>query len=105
VVKEVVIRLVTALIILLCVLSRIVAIPVYLQELGYIDMDPGNNVYFNMASKGLLYLSGIAGALIIFWHVITAYLKRRKLQSSLTFTPSPTEAGGKEGVETVRVHQ
>lgn len=92
VVKEVVIRLVTAIIIVLCVLSRIVAVPVYLQELGYIDMDPSNNIYFNLASKLLLYLSGITGALIIFSFVMKAYFKRRKIQASLTFAPSLANA-------------
>ena len=92
VVKEVVIRLVTSIIILLCVLSRIVAIPVYLEKLGYLDMDPSKDVYFNVASKSLLYLSGIAGALIIFCYVMKAYFKRRKIQASLTFAPALTGA-------------
>ena len=92
VVKEVTIRLVTAIIIILCVLSRMVAIPVYLQQLGYIGMDPGKNVYFNIASKALLYSSGVAGALVILYHVVRAYVKRRRLQSSLTFAGAPARA-------------
>jgi uncharacterized membrane protein YfcA len=103
VVKEVIIRLVTAVIILLCVLSRVVAIPVYLQQLGYIGMDPSNNVYFNLASKLLLYLSGVTGAAIIIWHVMRAYIKQRKLQFSLTFTPSSDRAGGKNDMPASRV--
>ncbi|MEJ2722510.1 MAG: sulfite exporter TauE/SafE family protein, partial [bacterium] len=105
VVKEVIIRLVTALIILLCVLSRAVAIPVYLQQLGYISMDPSKNAYFNMASKLLLYLSGITGALIIFGFVLRAYLKRRKIQASLTFAPSLAKASGGSDVRTSRINQ
>jgi len=53
VVKEVAIRLVTALIILLCVLSRFVAIPMYLQQLGYLDFDPVYNYWF-IIFKGFL---------------------------------------------------
>lgn len=97
VVKEVIIRLVTAVIILLCVLSRIMAIPVYLQKLGYIDMDPANNIYFNTASKSLLYLSGVSGALIIFCYVMKAYFKRRRIQASLTFAPASAKAAGGQG--------
>jgi len=84
VVKEIVIRMVTSNIILICVLSRIVAIPVYLQQLGYIGMDPAYNVYFNMASKVLLYLAGSSGGLIILVYVLKAYFQRRKIEASLS---------------------
>ena len=39
VVKEVVIRLVTGSIIMLCVLSRVVAVPSYLSKLGWLELD------------------------------------------------------------------
>jgi hypothetical protein len=84
VVKEVSIRLVTAIIILLCVISRFIAIPVYLQQLGFLDMDPANNDYFNVASKAMLYLSGISGGLLILYYVFKAYLHRRKIQASFS---------------------
>jgi uncharacterized membrane protein YfcA len=84
VVKEVSIRLVTAIIILLCVISRFIAIPVYLQQLGFLDMDPANNDYFNFASKAMLYLSGISGGLLILYYVFKAYLHRRKIQASFS---------------------
>ena len=83
VVKEIVIRLVTSLIILICVISRIVAIPVYLQQLDLIDMDPSFNSYFNMASKGSLYVAGITGGAIILIFVGKAYMQRRKIEASL----------------------
>jgi hypothetical protein len=83
VVKEVVIRLVTAVIIILCVISRMVAIPVYLQKLGYINMNPSYNGLLNTVSKGLLYVSGIVGALLIISYVIKAFLRRRKIVDSL----------------------
>jgi len=86
VVKEVVIRLVTALIILLCVLSRLIAVPMYLQQLGYLDFNSSYNEYFNFASKLMLYLSGISGAALILYNVFKAYFKRQKIQASLTRT-------------------
>ena len=84
VVKEISIRLVTAVIILLCVISRLIAIPMYLQQLGYLDMDPGYNQYFNTASKAMLYLSGISGVLLILYYVIKAYIQRRKIEASFS---------------------
>jgi uncharacterized membrane protein YfcA len=83
VVNEMVIRLVTALIILLCVISRLIAIPAYLQELGYLAISPIHNDLFNLASKFLLYLSGITGVSIILFYVFKAYFQRRKIQASL----------------------
>lgn len=84
VVKEVAIRLVTAIIILLCVVSRFIAIPVYLQQLEIIDLDPSYNAYFNFASKAMLYLSGISGGLLILFYVFKAYFHRRKIQASFS---------------------
>ncbi|MCW9065696.1 MAG: sulfite exporter TauE/SafE family protein [Ignavibacteriaceae bacterium] len=84
VVKEVSIRLVTAVIILLCVISRFIAIPVYLQQLSIIDMKPAYNDYFNLASKAMLYLSGISGGLLILYYVFKAYFHRRKIQASFS---------------------
>jgi uncharacterized protein len=84
VVKEVFIRLVTAAIILLCVISRAIAIPAYLQQLGYISMDPSYNAYFNGASKAMLYLSGGFGGFLILFFVAKAYFQRKKITASLT---------------------
>jgi hypothetical protein len=83
VVKEVVIRLVTGVVILICVLSRAVAVPVYLRQLGWIDTDPGWDKYYNMASKALLFCAGISGCLIILANVIKAYRERRRIQTRL----------------------
>ncbi|MBF0224198.1 MAG: sulfite exporter TauE/SafE family protein [Desulfobacterales bacterium] len=84
VVKEIYIRLVTSVIILLCVISRIIAIPVYLQELGMLPMDSSNNYYLNMASKSMLYVSGLSGGALILFFVLKAYFQRRRIQASLT---------------------
>ena len=83
VVKEVVIRLATATIILLCVISRAVAVPVYLRQLGIISFDPARDVLFQVASKGLLYVSGIGGTGIILYFVFRAFLERQKIRESL----------------------
>jgi uncharacterized membrane protein YfcA len=90
VVREVIIRLVTACIIFLCVLSRSIAIPIYLRQLGYIEYDPAYDAYYNTASKMLLYASGIVGAMIILFFVFKAYLQRRKVQASLVATRGKT---------------
>jgi uncharacterized membrane protein YfcA len=83
VVKEVMIRVVTAVVILLCVLSRAVAVPIYLRQLGWIDMDPAWDVYFNQASKAVLFAAGISGVVIILYNVVRAYRQRRQIQVAL----------------------
>jgi len=89
VVNEKYIRMVTSLIILLCVFSRIIAIPVYLRQLGYLNMDAGWDTYFNMSSKFFLFVSGISGALVILMQVIRAYRQRRQIQKTLLVTRKP----------------
>ena len=89
VVNEKYIRMVTSLIILLCVFSRVIAIPVYLRQLGYLDMDAGWDVYFNMTSKVFLFASGICGALVILMQVVRAYRQRRQIQKTLLVTRKP----------------
>lgn len=83
VVREVVIRLVTACIILLCVVSRTLAIPVYLRQLGCLDYAPLLDRYFSAASQIVLYASGILGTFFILFFVFRASLRRRKMQTSL----------------------
>jgi len=91
VVSEKVIRLVTAVIILLCVTSRAIAIPMYLRQLRVLPMNAGWDVYFNGASKALLFLSGIAGCTVILYYVVRAYMQRKKVQCSIS------ESGGSGG--------
>jgi hypothetical protein len=83
VVNEKYIRLVTSVIIILCVLSRGIAIPMYLRQLGYLAIDPHWDKYFNLVSKFFLFASGITGTLLILYHVIRAYRQRRGIQKSL----------------------
>ncbi|KPK45385.1 MAG: permease [Nitrospira bacterium SM23_35] len=83
VVKEVLIRIVTSTVILLCVISRAIAVPMYLRQLGWITMNPEWDGYFNAASKIMLFAAGISGVLIILYNVIKAYRQRRRIQYSL----------------------
>ncbi len=83
VVKEKMIRVVTGIIILLCVFSRGVAIPMYLRQLGIININPQWDVYFNGGSKALLFASGISGVIVILSAVAKAYTKRRRIQAML----------------------
>ena len=88
VVNERYIRLVTGVIILLCVFSRGVAIPVYLRQLGMVGYDPAWDIYFEIASKWLLFGSGIAGAGLILYHVMRAYFQRRRIKLAVMSEPA-----------------
>jgi len=94
VVNEKIIRLVTSIIILLCVFSRMIAIPMYLRQLGYLAIDARWDAYFNIISKFFLFASGITGCLVILIFVIRAYRMRRKIQKTLQYISVPS-AGGK----------
>ena len=83
VVNERMIRIVTGAIILLCVVSRGVAVPMYMRQLGWADLDPAWDVYFNQASKVMLFVAGISGVLIILYNVIKAYRQRRRIETTL----------------------
>jgi uncharacterized protein len=86
VVSERYIRLVTGLIIILCVLSRGISIPVYLRELGNISYNPSYDVWLNNASKYLLFASGICGVVVILFNVFKAYHARKKVHLTLAFS-------------------
>ncbi|MGW8265813.1 MAG: sulfite exporter TauE/SafE family protein [Longimicrobiales bacterium] len=92
VVKEVMIRLVTALIILLCVVSRAIAVPIYLRQLGWTRMDPAWDAYFNQASKILLFVAGMSGAGMILFFVVKAYRQRRQIHQTLMSAEGLPEA-------------
>jgi hypothetical protein len=89
VVNELYIRMVTSLIILLCVVSRVIAVPIYLRQLGFIKIDASYDQYFNLGSKFFLFASGITGALVILMKVIQAYRHRRKIQKTLHIVREP----------------
>ncbi|MFO8058452.1 MAG: sulfite exporter TauE/SafE family protein, partial [bacterium] len=83
VVNEVMIRIVTGLLILLCVFSRAVAVPMYLRQLEWIGMDAGWDKYLNGVSKGILFFAGVSGMIIIIYNVIKAYRQRRRIRTKL----------------------
>ena len=83
VVKERIIRLVTGIIILLCVISRSINIPVYLHDLGFFSLSDNANIACNWLSKALLFTSGISGVAVILYSVFRAYSRRRKVQELL----------------------
>jgi uncharacterized protein len=97
VVNEKYIRVVTSLIILLCVFSRIIAVPVYLRQLGFLNMDVGWDDYFNLTSKVFLFASGISGAMVILMQVIRAYRQRRQIQKTLLVIRKPGIVRADEG--------
>ncbi len=90
VVKEVVIRLVTSLVILICVLSRGVAIPIYLRQLGFIGIDPAWDAGLNQASKLLLMAAGVSGVGVILFNVAVAFRRQRQVRRSLATATAPT---------------
>lgn len=92
VVKEVLIRIVTAVVILLCVISRLVAVPIYLRQLNWIDMNPDWDVYFNQLSKVVLFAAGLSGVTIILVNVVKAYRHRRQVQVTLVGVSREAEA-------------
>jgi len=75
-VKEIYIRLVTAVIILLCVGSRAVVIPAYLNELGYAHVSEQTVHTVKMLSTILLFGSGIIATGMILVIAIGTHLKR-----------------------------
>lgn len=84
VVNEVVIRLVTAVIIALCVISRAIAIPIYLAQLDLADfVEPSSFPMLNTVSKYFLYVSGLGGVLVILVQVVRAYMKRRRVYATI----------------------
>jgi hypothetical protein len=92
VVSEKYIRMVTALIILLCVISRAIAVPMYLRQLGVVSFAAAWDTYFNGVSKAVLYISGIGGCALILLQVFRAYRQRRKLQRTIAVARVPSTA-------------
>ena len=64
-------------------ISRAVAIPAYLRQLGWVSFDPAWDNTFNMLSKGMLFIAGGSGTAIILWNVARAYRQRRRIHHTL----------------------
>jgi hypothetical protein len=91
VVREIMIRMVTGVVILVCVISRLVAMPVYLRRLGAIQMNPAYDAYLNAGSKGLLFLAGFSGLAMILYLVVKAHRQRLRIQARLMQACSPAD--------------
>ncbi len=84
VVKEQIIRIVTGFIILLCVISRLIAIPIYLVQLKMIDfIDESYLPLLNTISKYFLYISGIGGVGLILYNVVAAYIRKKRVYATI----------------------
>ena len=92
VVSEKYIRLSTGIIILLCVVSRILAVPVYCRELGWIAFNPAWDSWLNGFSATMLFVSGIGGAGLILYNVMKAHLARRRIQTTLLVSRPVSES-------------
>lgn len=77
------IRLSTGFIILLCVVSRAIAVPVYLRQLGWVRFDPAWDLWFNRGSTVMLFAAGIGGAGMILVQVARAHIERQRVQTTL----------------------
>ncbi len=82
--KERMIRLITGAIILLCVISRAIDIPVYLHQLGYISSTDQTDELLNTLSKYVLFAGGFSAMLVILVLVFKSYVRRHKVQAFLT---------------------
>jgi uncharacterized membrane protein YfcA len=88
VVSERYIRLVTSFIIIVCVVSRAIAVPVYLRQLNLVTYQPTFDAWFKVASTVTLFGAGISGAALILYNVARAHLRRRRVHASLLVSPS-----------------
>ena len=97
VVNEKYIRLVTSVIILLCVFSRGIAIPMYLRQLGYLAMDARNGTIISTwPVNSSCSPAASAAALIILYHVIRAYMNRRKITENTAGGPKGRRLSGEK---------
>ncbi len=83
VVKEVLVRMVSSSIILLAVLSRAVAVPVYLREMGKLNFSEAWVPWLKGGSTAILFAAGIGGAALVLYHVVKATLERRRVHATL----------------------
>jgi uncharacterized membrane protein YfcA len=78
-VKELYIRLVTAILILLCCVSRGLAIPEYLKDLNLMQFGDQAMMYFGIGSKIFLFGSGIVATSLILYWTLKGHLQKQKL--------------------------
>lgn len=83
VLKERVMRLVAGLIILICVVSRMIEMPVYLARLEVFHLSDAVIQVLRWTSRGVLFTGGVAGMLFVLGAVWRAYRRRKTVQSVL----------------------
>jgi uncharacterized membrane protein YfcA len=91
-VKEIYIRLVTAILILLCVLSRALAVPAYLKDLNLTALSGHVVALFKSGSTIVLFASGAIGTAIILYLVFRTHLRQRRFYRSFLFLPDKRTA-------------
>ena len=91
-VKELYIRLVTAILILLCVLSRALAVPAYLKDLNLTSLSDHLIAVFKSGSTIVLFVSGIIGTSIILYLVFRSHLRKKRFYGSFLFLPDKRTA-------------
>jgi hypothetical protein len=75
-VRESHIRLVTAVLVLLCVISRALAIPSYLCALEWSQVGPQTADLLSRASAVMLFGSGAVATALVFYFVLRAYVRQ-----------------------------
>jgi len=78
-VKELYIRLVTAILILLCCVSRLLAVPAYLQDMNYMHFSDTAGQWLEIGSKFFLFGSGIIATAVIIFLTFRAHFQNEKL--------------------------
>ena len=77
IVRESYIRFVTALLVLLCVFSRILAVPGYLQALHFANFSAVTIARLDWASAFILFGSGAAATFLVLIFVVRAHVRER----------------------------
>lgn len=78
-VKELYIRLITAILILLCCLSRALAVPEYLRQLDLLHFSDLAFKWLELGSKIFLFGSGIVATGLIIYYTFKAHYMKEKL--------------------------
>ena len=78
-VRESYIRLVTAVLVLLCVVSRLLAIPDYLRAFGWEQVGPRAAALLTDASAAMLFGSGAVATTLVFYFVLRAYIRQLRV--------------------------
>jgi hypothetical protein len=78
---------VTALTIMVSVISRLFTIPVYLGRMDVLAVSDPNSYLLGIVSKIILFVGGSACVTFILVHVLRAYRKRRRVRRLLRHVP------------------